>query len=134
MLGEPDLIANDPLPGERLTSMMAPSLLLERGRPRLVLGSAGSLRLRGAITQVVVNVIAHGMTVAEAVAAPRVHLEGEALHYEPPLAPGETPYQHVEWAAPNLFFGGVSAVEQRRDGVFAAAGDPRRGGAGIVVE
>ena len=33
----------------------------------------------------------------------------------------------------NLFFGGVSAVELRADGALAAAGDPRRGGAGMVV-
>jgi hypothetical protein len=34
----------------------------------------------------------------------------------------------------NLFFGGVQAVERRADGGFEAAGDPRRGGLGIVVE
>ena len=32
-----------------------------------------------------------------------------------------------------VFFGGVSAVELRGDGSLAAAGDPRRGGAGVVV-
>jgi hypothetical protein len=37
------------------------------------------------------------------------------------------------WADRNLFFGGVSAVERRPDGVLGAAGDPRRGGHGIVV-
>jgi gamma-glutamyltranspeptidase len=34
----------------------------------------------------------------------------------------------------NLFFGGVSAVEIRDDGSLAGAGDPRRGGASVVVE
>ena len=33
----------------------------------------------------------------------------------------------------NLFFGGVSAVERRPDGSFGAAGDPRRGGHGVVI-
>ncbi len=37
------------------------------------------------------------------------------------------------WAARNLYFGGVSAVERRHDGQLAAAGDPRRGGHGSVV-
>lgn len=133
MLGEPDLLVGDPRPGDRLTSMMAPSLAVAGGAPRLVLGSAGSLRLRGAIMQVVVNVLGHGMPVPEAVAAPRVHLEGDVLHLEPPLVPGRTPYQVSAWAERNLFFGGVSAVEQRADGTLAAAGDPRRGGAGLVV-
>ena len=33
----------------------------------------------------------------------------------------------------NLYFGGVSAVEVLADGSLAAAGDPRRGGAGVVI-
>ena len=39
----------------------------------------------------------------------------------------------VRWSGRNLFFGGVSAVETRADGSLAAAGDPRRGGHGVVV-
>ena len=39
----------------------------------------------------------------------------------------------VRWAGRNLFFGGVSAVELRADGSFDAAGDPRRGGRGVIV-
>ena len=134
MLGELDLMVGAPRAGERLTSMMAPSLVLEVGRARLVLGSAGSNRLRGAIMQVVVNVVAHRLGVAEAIAAPRMHLEEGLLHVEPPLDPGEVPYEVVRWRARNLFFGGVSAVARRRDGTLAAAGDPRRGGAGLIVD
>ena len=33
----------------------------------------------------------------------------------------------------NLFFGGVQAAERDRDGRFWGGGDPRRGGAAIVV-
>jgi len=134
MLGELDLMVGDPRPGERLTSMMAPSLVLEEERPRLVLGSAGSNRLRGAIMQIVVNVLGHGLGVAQAIAAPRVHLEGDVLHLEPPLDAGPVPYEIARWQGLNLFFGGVSAVERHADGSLAAAGDPRRGGAGLVVE
>ena len=43
-------------------------------------------------------------------------------------------YDVTRWRKRNLFFGGVSAVEVGEDGTLAAAGDPRRGGAGIVVE
>jgi len=39
----------------------------------------------------------------------------------------------VRWAGRNLYFGGVAAVERCADGSLAAAGDPRRGGHGIVV-
>ena len=126
MLGEKDLIASA-RPGERLTSMMAPSVVLDDGRPRLVVGSAGSERLRGAILQVVANVVGRGMGVEEAVDAPRMHLADGVVYAEPGLE-GD-----VRFGRKNLFFGGVSAVELRADGELAAAGDPRRGGAGMVV-
>src|SRR5947208_4237694 len=53
MLGEYDLVAARVKPGMRLTSMMAPSRVLRGGPPRPVVGSAGSVRLRGAILQIV---------------------------------------------------------------------------------
>src|SRR6266700_6941668 len=73
MLGEQDL-ASVSRPGARITSMMAPSLVLREGRPRLVLGSAGSERLRGAIIQVIANAVGHGLGVEEAIRRARVHL------------------------------------------------------------
>jgi gamma-glutamyltranspeptidase/glutathione hydrolase len=120
MLGEADLAVADAQPGERLTSMMAPSLVLRDDEPRLVIGSAGSNRLRGAILQVANNVIARGMSVRDAVDAPRVHYESGETHAEP----GED--GDVRWRERNLFFGGVSAVDAVS---LEAAGDPRRGGA-----
>jgi gamma-glutamyltranspeptidase/glutathione hydrolase len=133
--GELDLAISDPRPGDRLTSMMAPSIAVAGDRPRLVLGSAGSNRLRGAIMQVVVNVLGHGMGVAAAIDQPRVHLEKGVLHLEPELeAPTGDWDAVVHWPEQNLFFGGVSAVEQLPDGELGAAGDSRRGGAGVVVD
>jgi gamma-glutamyltranspeptidase / glutathione hydrolase len=135
MLGEADL-AGGGKPGERLTSMMAPSLLLQAGRPRLVVGSAGSARLRGAILQVVANVAARGLGVREAVDAPRIHVEESVAHCEDAAVGDELEaagYAVVRWRERNLFFGGVAAVEVRGDGTLAAAGDPRRGGKGRVV-
>jgi gamma-glutamyltranspeptidase / glutathione hydrolase len=135
MLGELDLVGASQ-PGERLTSMMAPSLVLRDGAPRLVLGSAGSARLRGAILQVTANVVAAGMTVEQAVEAPRVHAEAGVVHCEAPAAADALEAEGravVRWKERNLFFGGVSAVEVRPDGETAAAGDPRRGGVGLVA-
>jgi len=141
MLGEYDL--NPPgrrtRPGARLTSMMAPSIALDDGRPRLVVGSAGSVRLRGAILQIVVNVVHHGLAVEEAIGAPRIHFENGQVHCEGGADPDELDrleargYDLVRWRRRNLYFGGASAVERRADGSLAAAGDPRRGGHGIVV-
>ena len=136
MLGETHLVGSL-RPGERLMSMMAPSFLLRDGAPRLVLGSAGSSRLAGAILQVVVNVGARGLGVEEAVEAPRLHFENGVAHCEDPAAADELEaagHPVVRWRARNLFFGGVSAVEVRDDGSLAGAGDPRRGGAAVVVE
>jgi gamma-glutamyltranspeptidase / glutathione hydrolase len=135
MLGEADLNA-DARPGERLTSMMAPSLVLHDERPRLVVGSAGSARLRGAVLQVVANVVGAGMGVEEAVDAPRVHLEDGVVFCEDAVVADRLEAAGrdvVRFRRRNLYFGGVSAVELRDDGSLAAAGDPRRGGAGVVV-
>ena len=135
MLGEADLTEHA-RPGARLTSMMAPSLVLRDGRPRLVVGSAGSARLRGAILQVVANVVGEGMGVDEAVEALRIHVEGGVVHCEDPAVADRfeaAGREVVRFRRRNLYFGGVSAVEVRADGSLAAAGDPRRGGAGLVV-
>ena len=139
MIGEFDL-AKPPVPGRRLSSMMSPSVVLGDAGPRLVVGSAGSLRLRGAVLQMVVNVVGHGLGVREAVDRPRVHFEEPHLHCEGGADPAELDrleamgYTLTRWRRRNLFFGGASAVEVLPDGTLEAAGDPRRGGAGIVVE
>jgi gamma-glutamyltranspeptidase / glutathione hydrolase len=138
MLGEFDL-AKSPRPGARLSSGMSPSIVLHEGHPRLVVGSAGSLRLRGAVMQIVVNAIGHELGVRDAIERPRVHLEGEHLHCEGGHDPAELDkleaagWDVVRWRRQNLYFGGAAAVEMGDDGSLAAAGDPRRGGAGVVV-
>jgi gamma-glutamyltranspeptidase/glutathione hydrolase len=139
MLGELDVIGLDErAPGSRLPSMMTPTLVLEDDRPQLVLGSAGSVRLAGAIAQVAWLVVRWSVPVAKAIDAPRIHVEGSTLHLEGGWANEATMrlgdgWNVVSWTDRNLYFGGVQAVELRADGTFAAAGDPRRGGAGVVV-
>jgi gamma-glutamyltranspeptidase/glutathione hydrolase len=126
-------------PGTRLTSMMAPSLVLDGDRPRLVVGSAGSIRLRAAILQIVVNVVRHGMSVEDAIEAPRIHFDDGHVHCEGGYDSAELDrlaargYELIRWRKQNLYFGGAAAVERLDDGSLAAAGDPRRGGHGIVV-
>ena len=138
MLGELDVIGHAPrAPGTRLPTMLSPTLVLEDGRPRLVLGSAGSVRLAGAIAQVAWHVVAESLPVDVAIAAPRMHVDGETLHLEGgwggDARVARRPVGRRPLGGRNLFFGGVQAVERRRDGALAAAGDPRRGGAGVVV-
>jgi gamma-glutamyltranspeptidase / glutathione hydrolase len=140
MLGEYDLVAGGPAtPGRRLTSMMAPTVVVGPNGPRLVVGSAGSVRLRGAIMQVIANVLDHGLGVGEAIDAPRVHLDEPHVHCEGGFDPAALDrvaalgYDVVRWRRRNLFFGGTNAVEVCDDGRLDAAGDARRGGDGIVV-
>ena len=90
--------------------------------------------------QVVANVVGHGLPVKEAIDAPRVHVDEPHVHCEGGHeratldALEAAGYDVVRWRRGNLFFGGVAAVERREDGSLAAAGDPRRGGHGVVVE
>jgi gamma-glutamyltranspeptidase/glutathione hydrolase len=139
MLGEEDL---NPQgfhlwgPGTRLPSMMSPTVILRDGELEAGLGSAGSNRIRSAVVQTILRLVADGMGAEDAVSAPRVHFEAGALHAEPgadaaALARLEAGGLAIErWDEPNMFFGGVQAVARDPDtGALEAAGDPRRGGA-----
>jgi len=139
MMGEQDL---SPLgffthpAGRRLPSMMAPTIVLAEGRPELVLGSAGSNRIRSALLQVIVNALDRRMDAAAAVEAPRMHWEDGSVYAEPGIdleALEEAGYAIAPFRALNLFFGGCQAVERSAGGVLSGGGDPRRGGAVVAV-
>jgi gamma-glutamyltranspeptidase/glutathione hydrolase len=143
MLGEQDL---NPLgyhrhrPGERVPSMMAPTVVLRHGTPEVALGSAGSNRIRSAILQTILGVVDSGLSAEEAVRRPRVHVEGKVVEAEPGVE--EESLDRLErsgwtvrrWAEENLFFGGVQAVARSEDGSITGGGDPRRGGTARVAE
>jgi gamma-glutamyltranspeptidase / glutathione hydrolase len=137
MLGEEDLNPlgfHATIPGRRMPSMMSPTVALREGELVLGLGSGGSNRIRSAVTQTIIRYLGDGMTLEEAVDAPRVHFEGGTVHAEPGsdaaalLALEAQGHQVVRWRNRSLYFGGVHAVGANR-GVPEAAGDARRGGA-----
>jgi gamma-glutamyltranspeptidase / glutathione hydrolase len=64
---------NQPAPGRRTTSSMAPTLVLDRGRVLLVLGTPGGDTIPSTIVQVLRHVVDHGFPLDQAVAAPRIH-------------------------------------------------------------
>jgi gamma-glutamyltranspeptidase/glutathione hydrolase len=139
MLGEQDL---NPLgfhrhpPGRRMPSMMSPTAVLREGAPELVLGSAGSNRIRSAILQTIIRVIDDRLEAGDAVRAPRVHFEDGVVYAEPGIdtAALERAGRAIgRFRELNLFFGGVQAVARDREGRFSGGGDPRRGGAALVV-
>ncbi len=138
VMGEEDL---NPLgfhrhpPGRRMPSMMAPSIVLRDGAVELVLGSAGSNRIRSAILQTIVGVVDHGLGVRDAVDAPRAHFEDGIVYHEPGIDMSsvrelDPERDIVRFHSPNLFFGGVQAVH-RFDAELTGAGDPRRGGVAV---
>ena len=69
-------------PGKRMTSSMAPTILLRDGRPVLALGLPGGMRIFASVLQAVLNVVDHGMSLQEAVEAPRVWTQGQELEVE----------------------------------------------------
>jgi gamma-glutamyltranspeptidase / glutathione hydrolase len=118
--------------GRRMPSMMAPSMVMRDGEVELVLGSAGSNRIRSALLQTIIGVVDRGISVGEAVQAPRVHFEDGVVFAEPgiDLHGLDIDARVVRFGAPNLFFGGVQAA-LRRGSRVTAAGDPRRGGVAV---
>lgn len=134
MLGEQDL---SPLgffaqpPGTRMPSAMAPTLVRRDGELELVLGSAGSNRIRSALLQVIVNVLDLGLPVQAAVDAPRLHAEDGLVSVEPGIDAGTLSaagHRISRFRRRNTYFGGVQAVA-RTGPVLTGGSDPRRGGA-----
>jgi gamma-glutamyltranspeptidase/glutathione hydrolase len=120
-----------------MPSMMAPTVVLREGSPELVLGSAGSNRIRSAILQTIVRVIDDGLSAGEAVQAPRTHYEDGVVYAEPGIdtRPLEQAGRAIgRFRERNLFFGGVQAAGRDHTGAFRGGGDPRRGGSAIVVQ
>jgi len=139
MLGEEDInpLGFHALPGgTTLSSMMAPSIFLEQGKPSLVLGSGGSNRLRGAILQVLMHHKLFCNDIETAIHAPRLHNEDKQLDTEPGLLNDSERHQLMklgwdlrEWKKQSIYFGGVHAVTRSPEGNLHGCGDPRRGGA-----
>lgn len=127
MLGESELQRGQLGPGERLGSMMAPLVVLDDEGPLLVAGAAGGSRIRPALVQVLVHCLVEGLTLDEAIRAPRLNPVPGVIHAEPGL-PDEVVTALASQdllVRPSLdaYFGGVSGVDRT-----GPAADPRRGG------
>jgi len=130
MLGEVDLLLGPLEPGERMASMMAPSVVLDTAGLVLALGAAGGTRLRSALVAVAAGILDEGLEPQAAVDRGRVHPAGEVVNAEPGV--DEEGLEALEaagrsvrrWTERHHFFGGVSSL-----GRTGAAADPRRSGA-----
>jgi gamma-glutamyltranspeptidase / glutathione hydrolase len=123
-------------PGKRMTSSMAPTIVFRDGRPALALGLPGGARIFAAVLQAIVNVIDHGMTLQDAVEAPRVWTQGQELEVEDavsePVRAGlrarghqVTPVAHVA--------GGMGAIAFDPDGGLTGASCWRADGTPIGI-
>jgi gamma-glutamyltranspeptidase/glutathione hydrolase len=134
MLGEAELIRGALEPGDRMGSMMAPSLAFDADGLTFAAGAAGGTRLRSALVQVTAGVLDEGLDPQEAVSQPRLHPAAGLVHLEPGFpeevlaALADAGLEVRAWPARHHYFGGVSVVTRN-----GAAGDPRRSGAAATL-
>lgn len=126
--------ANAIAPGKRPLSSMTPTIVFADGNPWFVTGSPGGSRIITTVLQMIVNVIDHGMNIAEATAAPRIHHQWfpDVLSLEPGISPDTIALLRErghELQEARSTMGSIQAVAVR-DGVFRGASDPRRPNAG----
>lgn len=120
--------------GQRMRSMMAPTII-RHPQFNYALGSGGSNRIKTAIFQVAYQLIYAQKLLKTAVESPRMHFEHNHLDLEPGFSSRdrrhfEQQVKLVNWQSPNLYFGGVNAVQTGT--TVAAVGDFRRHGCGLV--
>jgi gamma-glutamyltranspeptidase/glutathione hydrolase len=138
MMGEDDLhpdgFFTSP-PGQRVSSMMLPTMIMKDGKVDCVMGSGGSKRIRTAILQAIINIVDMNYTLEKAVESSRVHFEDDVVHVEPDLpekiiASLRKHYNVNQWSEKNMYFGGVHCVNSKMQGW----GDSRRGGSFMAVQ
>ena len=118
--------ANDVAPYKRPRSSMAPTMLFKDGKPFAAIGSAGGSKIINAVVQVTSNLLDHGMSVEQAIDAPRVHAgaSGTVFCETGPFTPsGFTP-------TPAFSTSVISAVNAMREpalGVPACNGNESHG-------
>jgi gamma-glutamyltranspeptidase/glutathione hydrolase len=128
--------ANSIAPGKRITSSMSPVMVLKDGKPRYALGLPGGLRIFPSVMQALSNLIDHGMTVQEAVEAPRVWTQGYGVEVEN-VVPSDVQATlrdrgHDVVATGNVG-GGMSAIQFDVDGAMKGAACWRADGTPIGV-
>ena len=129
--GHPNSIAG----GKTPLSSMSPTIIMKDGEPFAAIGSPGGTTIIATVAQICSNLIDHGMTMQEAVDAPRISgFRDTTLNYESRFssetiaemeAKGWTMNASDEF---NRSFGSVNAVRYAEDGTLDGAGDPRRDG------
>ncbi|MFC6064270.1 gamma-glutamyltransferase [Streptomyces ochraceiscleroticus] len=142
--GVPD--PNLPGPGKRPRSSMSPTIVLKDGKPFLAVGSPGGATIITTVLQTLINRIDLGMTLPQAVTAPRISQRNSAKTEAEPAfldSPERPALEHLGQRftlAPSTFtpspeIGAVAALEFRPDGRTQAVAEPKRrdGGSAMVL-
>lgn len=119
-------------PGKRMLSSMLPTVVLDRaGRPLLVVGARGGPRIISSVTQTILNVLDHGMSLPQAIDAPRLHHQAlpDTVRYEAAFPAGVLDsLRALGYAtAPVGNIGSVNGIMRTPAG-WLAYSDPRTGG------
>ena len=121
-------------PGKRITTSQAPLIALKDGKPAYALGMPGGLRIFGSVMQGFLNLVDHGMSLQEAVEAPRLWTQGAAVEVEPAFdaavleALGKRGHQVS--SMPHVG-GGMNAIAFQADGSMEGAACWRADGTAI---
>jgi gamma-glutamyltranspeptidase/glutathione hydrolase len=123
-------------PGKRVFTSMAPMMALRDGRFAFALGLPGALRIFPSALQAIVNIIDHGMSLQEAVEAPRIWTEGGVLEVEEAfpdtVIAGLAARGHEVVRVPRIA-GGMNAVSVDQDGMLTGAACWRADGTPVAV-
>ena len=125
--------ANSIAPGKRMLSAMTPVLAVDSlGQLFLVLGSPGGSRITTAVYQVLTNIIDQGMTLADAVAAPRLHHQAlpdvVSLERDGFLPAVVDSLEAMGYAVSTWGYKTEVNAIARTPGGWVGVADPRRGG------
>jgi gamma-glutamyltranspeptidase/glutathione hydrolase len=134
--GVPD--PNLPGPGKRPRSSMSPTIVTDRGRPVLALGSPGGATIITTVAQVLTEYLDRGLPLVDAIAAPRISsrngaaTEAEPVIFNGPEGTGLRTLGHELKSIPEL--GAATAIRLvGRNRFEAAAETSRRGGGSAMV-
>ncbi len=111
------------VPGKRVPTSMAPMIVLKDGSPLFALGLPGAVRIFPSAMQAIVNLIDHGMSLQQAIEAPRIWTEGRHVELEPAYAPMADALAAMghEVRLVRTIGGGMNAVGFAPDGMLSGA-------------
>ncbi|MEA2250192.1 MAG: gamma-glutamyltranspeptidase / glutathione hydrolase [Solirubrobacteraceae bacterium] len=131
--------ANAVAGGKRPRSSIAPTIVLRDGRPFVAVGSPGGATIITTVLQILVNRVDFGMTLPDAIAAPRASQRNTAKTDVEPAFLAQTDIVNALTARGHQFnapaeIGAATGIEFLDDGDVLAAAEPvRRGGGSAMV-